>query len=407
MAQDIKAASIYAEVDFRLSGQTMNNLNRFEKRLDTIRRKLANLSTGKFNINANVSGRLSGGSGGGGIGMSGVGGLGALAGSTNMLKLVERIRYMAAIAESKRTTLENKIRATDLVPKEKVAEIRERFGQIAKDFQLGKLLRVEFETQSRQLGRELADIQKKAKDALKPEKFSSDINKGWVSQLARVAKAQSQMTRNVDVKRDQFERGALNLGNLKPDQINRYRERFNALVRDYERAPWAVNKFRTEVAALDREMRRANATTSFWQRSMRSFKSDLSALGERWYMVAAAGAAGMFHLGKEMDKTNVLFTTAFGPEAQKEMAFLKAESDRLGISLLGNARAYSKIAYSLKLLGLEGAEAKKVFSAFSEASLAFGMSTDDLSRAFKAIEQMYSCPDGLATSHGDMCRLAA
>lgn len=387
MAQDIKAASIYAEVDFRLSGQTMNNLNRFEKRLDTIRRKLANLSTGKFNINANVSGRIAGGGGAGGIGTSG--GMGMLA-SGNMLKLTQAIRYKEAIIKNKLNTLENKIRATDLVPQELIDETRKKFNSLADAYRLDKLMKVEFEGASRELARHLADVQKKAKDALKPEKFSSDINKGWIGQLARVAKAQDQMTRNIEVKRDQFERGALNLGNLNPDQINRYRERFNSLVKDYERAPWAVNKFRTEVAALDREMRRANATTSFWQRSMRSFKSDLSALGERWYMVVAAGAAGMFHLGKEMDKTNVLFTTAFGPEAQKEMAFLKAESDRLGISLLGNARAYSKIAYSLKLLGLEGAEAKKVFSAFSEASLAFGMSTDDLSRAFKAVEQMYS-----------------
>jgi|GEM_PF-7131608 len=388
MSEDIKVASIYAEVDFRLSAQTMNNLNRFEKRLDTVRRKLANLSTTKFNINAQVHGGVGGGargaSGGAAFGMAGM-----LSGG-NMMKLAQDIRYREAVIKNKFNTLENKIRATDLVPQELITKTREDFNKLADAFRLDKLMKIEFEGASRELARYLADAQKKERDALRPTKFSKEINAGAITQLARIAKAKEQMDRNIEVKRDQFERAATNLGNLTPAQISQYRARLHNLIKEYESAPWAVNKFRTSVSMLDREMRKANKTTTFFTRQLKYLK-DYAKMAEMAVIPVIGGmAAGIFSVGRRMDKINTLFYSAFGKNAQSEMEYLRGESDRLGVSLMQNAGAYAKIAFSLKLLNLHGDQARKVFSSFSEASLAFGMSQEDLAHAFLAIEQMYS-----------------
>ena len=288
------------------------------------------------------------------------------------------------------------------LPTTELDKAQQRFDALTTSWKAGMITRAKYSNGIRQISSDLALMNRTMN--VKPPKYTRELNAGWVDQVVRVAKAQDKMERFINVKRDQFERSALNLGNLKPDQINAYRARFDNLVKSYENAPWSVNNFRTAVANLDREMRVANGHISLFAEQMHHFKSMAKAA----IIPAIVGVGlGVGHLGREMDKTNVLFTTAFGADAGKELQYLRKESDRLGISLLENARSYSKIAFSLKLMGIEGDKAKKVFSAFSEASLAFGMSSDDLSRAFKAIEQMYSCPNGPATSHGDMCRLAA
>lgn len=345
-------------------------MDRFEKRLDRIKSKLSGLQTSKAGIARSVSA-----------------GVGSGSGKTPLAKLTESISKQEAFIAGKLITLENKFRAVKL-PTEELDKAKRKFEELSASYKSGKLSPEWFSVGVRAIGRDLSDLNKQLN--VPPPKFSRDINAGFVSQLAKIAKAQDQLNRNVSVKTDQFKRTVSNLENLTPKQIKHFTAEFDRLVASVKKAPWTINEFRTDVARLDRSMRKANATTTAWGRQLKHLKGHFGRLEAMAIPALMAVGGAIFHFGRQMDKNAVMLKTAFGSDAAKEMAFLRSESDRLGISLLDNVKAYSKIAFSLKLMGIEGEKAKEVFTAFSEASLAFGMSQDDLNRAFKAIEQMYS-----------------
>ena len=371
MANDIKATSIYSELDFRINKKAFKELQRFENRIDSVKRKLAGLknlnntpiTSPSINPNLNSTNRAQ---------------------KTAIAKLSESKRVMEAFIESAEITFKNKLRAVK-IPKEEVDAAVKSFHALGDEYRRGKLLKVEFTKETRKLTSGLSDMHKQLN---KPKpKYTREMNAGWVSQIVKVAKAQDQLNRNIAVKEDQFSRTVRNLGNLRPDQIAEYKRKFEGFVAEVKAAPWTINRFRTQVAHLDSQMRMANSQTTFFTEQLRRMKTTLKA---GVLPAIAAVTVGIVDFGRKLEQNNVLFKAAFGSEAAREMSYLRQESDRLGISLLDNVKAYSKIAFSLKLMNIEGAQAKEVFSAFSEASIAFGMSQDDLNRAFKAVEQMYS-----------------
>lgn len=76
--------------------------------------------------------------------------------------------------------------------------------------------------------------------------------------------------------------------------------------------------------------------------------------------------------------------------AQSAMAYVRAESDRLGLSLGSTAKDFTSFAASTRGTELEGEKTRKVFSAIAEAGTVLGLSADDMSGALLALSQMAS-----------------
>jgi len=72
-------------------------------------------------------------------------------------------------------------------------------------------------------------------------------------------------------------------------------------------------------------------------------------------------------------------------EAADMFAFIREESDRLGLSLVDSADQFAKLAVAAKGTSLEGQGARDIFVAVSEASTAMGLSAAETSGALKAV----------------------
>ena len=73
-----------------------------------------------------------------------------------------------------------------------------------------------------------------------------------------------------------------------------------------------------------------------------------------------------------------------------EMAFVRAEAERLGLDLVAAADGYSKFAAAAKGTALEGQAARDVFTAIAEASTVMGLTAEQTGGAMTALEQILS-----------------
>jgi len=76
--------------------------------------------------------------------------------------------------------------------------------------------------------------------------------------------------------------------------------------------------------------------------------------------------------------------------AGRELAFVPAEAQRLGLSFTDVAGSFAKFAVAAKGTSLEGEGARKVFSSIATASAALKLSTDETNGALTAVQQMMS-----------------
>ncbi len=93
-----------------------------------------------------------------------------------------------------------------------------------------------------------------------------------------------------------------------------------------------------------------------------------------------------------MERMTVALKAATGSAtaAASEMAYIRAESQRLGLSLQDQAKAYTKLAAAAKGTSLEGKATREIFTAVSEAATALQLSADESAGALYAISQMMS-----------------
>ena len=96
--------------------------------------------------------------------------------------------------------------------------------------------------------------------------------------------------------------------------------------------------------------------------------------------------------GNALNGFNAALTAATGSQGQatEEMAFVRAESERLGISLVDAARAYTGLTAAARGTALEGQGARQVFSAIAEASRVMNLSAAETQGALTAVQQIIS-----------------
>ncbi|WP_165616459.1 tape measure protein [Methylorubrum salsuginis] len=116
-------------------------------------------------------------------------------------------------------------------------------------------------------------------------------------------------------------------------------------------------------------------------------------------LIALAGALGAVFTAGQFIQTVTSFqaidaslkaATGSTEAAQSALAFIRAESDRLGLSLGSTAKDFASFAASTRGTELEGEKARKVFSSIAEAGTVLGLSADDMSGALLALSQMAS-----------------
>jgi len=93
-----------------------------------------------------------------------------------------------------------------------------------------------------------------------------------------------------------------------------------------------------------------------------------------------------------MERLNSVFKATEGSAAlaKRELAFVREESERLGLAFQDAAAAYGKFIASTKNTSIEGNTTRKVFSGVSEAVAALGLTTDQSNGIFLALSQMMS-----------------
>jgi tape measure domain-containing protein len=96
--------------------------------------------------------------------------------------------------------------------------------------------------------------------------------------------------------------------------------------------------------------------------------------------------------GLEFDRMERALYAATGSmqSASEEMQFLRAETNRVGISLLGTGRAYAQLSAAAKGTTITQQEIREIFSSVAEASVVLGLSADDTKGAFRALTQVMS-----------------
>jgi tape measure domain-containing protein len=107
---------------------------------------------------------------------------------------------------------------------------------------------------------------------------------------------------------------------------------------------------------------------------------------------AVAGQVGeVFSAASEEQTISLRFSSAFGGDADKveqAMAYLRTEAERLQVSFLGAGDEFSKFVSALPPGRHQLEEVMKVFTGFSTAGVALGLSNENMQRVFLALTQM-------------------
>lgn len=109
-------------------------------------------------------------------------------------------------------------------------------------------------------------------------------------------------------------------------------------------------------------------------------------------VAATAVGIDMLNTSLKIDSARaaLLSISETAAEGEQQFKWLRAEADRLGFVFLDNARNYTNFMAAGKAVGVEQSELQKIFSATAKYGRVLGLSTDDLSGTFRALQQMLS-----------------
>lgn len=107
--------------------------------------------------------------------------------------------------------------------------------------------------------------------------------------------------------------------------------------------------------------------------------------------VATSGIHQLLDLVKAFDQVRQAIATVFGESrAAEEFAFIKEQADRLGVSITGLGTEYAKFSIASRSLGLTEKEIRDVFLATAEAGAKLALSSEQVSGALTALQQIAS-----------------
>lgn len=148
-----------------------------------------------------------------------------------------------------------------------------------------------------------------------------------------------------------------------------------------------TNRLLRSKRQLTNEMRKqafvANALKDSMRNLARSYVSVFAVMG-------GVGMAGNSGQGMIQARTSLLAAAGSAEEAGKQFEFVKEVAMKFGVGLQGAIKGYSKVGVAARTAGMSVAQTKDLFLAATEASTAFGLSSEETTGIFKAFSDMLS-----------------
>lgn len=156
----------------------------------------------------------------------------------------------------------------------------------------------------------------------------------------------------------------------------------------------------TELQKLQGQMNATQAANARMNAVAASSRAAFSSvIGQLRVLTPMLGAYGAALAGREvinatlaMDgyQRSLLAVTGTTQAASRELAFIRSEADRVGVSFQGVVAEFSKLAAAAKGTALEGQGVRDVFSSVIEISRVLNLSVADTNGAIFALQQMLS-----------------
>ena len=89
-------------------------------------------------------------------------------------------------------------------------------------------------------------------------------------------------------------------------------------------------------------------------------------------------------------RASLIAATGAAETGAEAFAFLRSETQRIGVNLLDSSRAFTNLVASGRSVGFSMQQSQELFSATAEAARVLNLSTDDTAGALKAMQQMLS-----------------
>lgn len=173
-----------------------------------------------------------------------------------------------------------------------------------------------------------------------------------------------------------------------------YRSQISQLNRDFRSTT-------NEAIRLERELRRVNQQTLPSNQRSGALQGRVTDILKGVVGASAIGniangivgiATDAYETVKALDAQNLALKSVFETEAQMafQKEYLSELTNKYGLELVSTTDAYVKYSAAVKGTYLEGEQARKIFDSFSGASAKLGLSAEQSTGIFKALEQMIS-----------------
>lgn len=143
-----------------------------------------------------------------------------------------------------------------------------------------------------------------------------------------------------------------------------------------------------------REQRKLNAEWKAGKFAASGMVGSLKNLARAYLSVFAviSGAAMVGRASMELDsiKSSMLAASGSAEQAAKDFDFVRGVVRELGTDLRVGSKGFSQLNLAAQQAGMSSEDAKEMFLAASEASIAFGLSAEDQSGVIRAMVQMLS-----------------
>ncbi|WP_349886170.1 tape measure protein [Pantoea ananatis] len=214
---------------------------------------------------------------------------------------------------------------------------------------------------------------------------------------AKVKAAAERKLVTIRAKGIRFSTAAAN-SNVTPAQRAGHLQDFAQLTRQYHSGAMALQEYNAKVSALQQTMRRqgrvgmAGYTLPVTAKVNKLDTSLIEGAGGAITLAATVALSGkIMTTGQDFESALSGLTAITGStdKAAKEFDYLRDQSNRLGLDLLKTSRDYTQFAAAVGDK-LPRDQMRSIFEGASEWGLVTGASSDEASRALKALNQMMS-----------------
>lgn len=238
------------------------------------------------------------------------------------------------------------------------------------------------------------------------KKETLEAEKSWreataeVARLVREIRATEKPTRQMTNAFDRAKRQAARLKDAfqqKRDALHHTRKELAAADIDTGKLVEAERRLRQQLASTTHAIKAWNTVQQ--QLAVSTIRSAGGVgllrgqlLGMAAVLGSGLGFSSMMRSGLEMERIMTRLTYVFGSTiaARKEMAWITATAQRLGLELTAAADGYARLSAATKGTVLAGKTTRRLFLSMSQAAAVLKLDAFALQRAFTAIEQMAS-----------------